>query len=80
MEIPALLLARMGVHEEYRGKDIGTVMMAQIFNIADEISEKVGCRFLYTDAKLQSVGFYEVFGLEENKGLVNMILDLETIK
>jgi len=49
MEIPALLLARMGVHEEYRKRKIGSAMMAHVFAIADEISEKVGFRFIYVD-------------------------------
>jgi GNAT superfamily N-acetyltransferase len=88
MEIPALLLARMGVHEHFRGQRIGTAMMLQALNIADEVSKKVACRFIYVDAKLQSVDFYKKLDFEENKcekhkndeGLINMILDLETIK
>lgn len=87
MEIPALLLARMGVHEDFRGKHIGKAMMAQVLNIADEISNKVGCRFIYVDAKLQSVGFYMSLDFEENNcdkhrnnsKLINMVLDLKTI-
>lgn len=88
MEIPALLLARMGVHEDFRGIGIGTVMMSQVLDMADEVSKRIGCRFIYVDAKSQSIGFYKKLCFEENNcekhknndELINMILDLATIK
>lgn len=88
IRIPALLLARMGVHEGYRGKDIGTAMMSQVFDIADEISKRMGCRFIYVDAKFQAIEFYKKFDFEENHHKsyknrdksINMILDLTKIK
>lgn len=87
MEIPALLLARMGVHQNFRQKGIGRVILRRVFDIADKISEYVGFRFIFVDSKQQSAEFYRKFGFKENtsekyKGRkhINMILDLKRMK
>jgi predicted N-acetyltransferase YhbS len=43
---PALLLGRLGVHNEYRGRNIGHSICLWTIGLAKELSKKVGCRFV----------------------------------
>lgn len=56
---PAIKIARLAVHDDYRHCGIGTNMLIEIFSIVGDITENVGCRILTVDAKPTSVGFYE---------------------
>lgn len=57
--MPALKIARLAGHSNYRGSGIGKALMDfAVALAADHIGLSVGCRFLVTDAKRQSTGFY----------------------
>lgn len=56
---PAIKIARLAVHDDYRHRGIGTNMLIEIFSIVGDIAENVGCRVLTVDSKPTSVGFYE---------------------
>jgi len=56
---PAIKIARLAVHDDYRYRGIGTNMLIEIFSIVGDITENVGCRILTVDAKPTSVEFYE---------------------
>ncbi|MDQ7822539.1 MAG: GNAT family N-acetyltransferase [Candidatus Eremiobacteraeota bacterium] len=71
IRIPALLLARMGVHEEYRGNGIGRAMMMHVYSIAYRLSDIVGFRFVFVDSKAQSVDFYASSTVTFLKALVH---------
>lgn len=61
--MPALKIARLAGHSKRRGQGIGKALMDfAVALAADHIGLSVGCRFLVTDAKRQSVGFYESQG------------------
>lgn len=56
---PAIKIARLAVHDDYRHRNNGINMLIEIFSIVGDIAENVGCRILTVDAKPASVGFYE---------------------
>jgi ribosomal protein S18 acetylase RimI-like enzyme len=71
--MPAVKLARLAVDTELQGNDLGTMLVDFAVGLTMEhVAAHVGCRFLVTDAKQQSIGFYEKLGFtmldtEENK-------------
>lgn len=71
--MPAIKLARLAVDAELQGNDLGTMLLDfAIALIMQHVAAHVGCRLLVTDAKRQSIGFYEKLGFtmldtEENK-------------
>lgn len=84
--MPALKVARLASHAGYAGNKIGSVLMEfAIAMAADHIAQSVGCRFLVTDSKAQSVRFYEKIGLtlldtEENRGRQEPVMFLDLNK
>lgn len=56
---PAIKIARLAVHDNYRHRGVGTNMLIEIFSIVGNIAEDVGCRILTVDSKPTSVRFYE---------------------
>ena len=86
--LPALKIGRLCVHDDFRKKGIGRLMVLFAIKQANEISEnKSGCRFITLDAKrnekreLDSIHFYKKLGLkllkERIKGTTPMYLDLK---
>jgi len=73
LAMPAIKLARLAVHKELQGKDLGTQLVGWAMAlIIEHVACRVGCRLLVTDAKRGSVGFYEKLGFtmldtEDNK-------------
>lgn len=71
--MPAIKLARLAVDAELQGKKLGTELVNfAIGIIMEHVAAHVGCRFIVTDAKQQSIGFYVKRGFtmldtEENK-------------
>jgi len=43
---PALLLGRLGVHNDYRGRNVGYSICLWTIGLAKELSKKIGCRFV----------------------------------
>lgn len=86
--MPALKIARLACHSEYRGRRVGEALMdLAIALAADHIGPTVGCRFLVTDSKARSVSFYERAGFtlldtEENQARPEpvMFLDLNKLE
>lgn len=70
---PAVKIARLAVHEAYRGNDLSCVLVNIALGTAKEtIRPAIGCRFVSVDSKKQAVGFYSKRGIsildtEENK-------------
>ena len=61
---PAMKIARLATHDDYRGRDVGTNMLLKILIIFCRISDYVGCRFITVDSKPEAAGFYRKFGFE----------------
>jgi GNAT superfamily N-acetyltransferase len=83
--MPALKIARLAVDKRYRGHNIGLVLVDIAMNIAiDDLATKIGCRFLITDAKQQSIQFYEKAGFtmldsEDNKKAEHPIMFVDLL-
>jgi len=56
---PALKLGRLGVHESYDNKGLGTFLLKKVFKIGIALSKCVGLRFITIDAYMSSYEFYE---------------------
>lgn len=64
VSMPALKVARLACHIDYARQGIGRVLMDFAVAVAaDRIADTVGCRFMVTDSKAQSIQFYERMGL-----------------
>lgn len=61
----ALLIARVGRYRKYRGNGYGKMMIKFAISIADRMSEKVGCRFVYLDSYLDKIDLYKELGFVE---------------
>lgn len=56
-DYPAVKLGRLGVHNEFKGKGIGTMILDYLKKWFRS-RNKTGCRFLTVDAYVQSLEFY----------------------
>ena len=62
--LPALKICRMGVDESLKCRGLGTIMFYFSLGTIREINKKIGCRFLYVDAKHESIHFYKKLGFQ----------------
>lgn len=62
-DYPAVKIGRLGVHKEYKGRKIGTLILDYI-KVWFVEKNKTGCRFVTVDAYSQSLPFYEKNGFE----------------
>ncbi|MHB8164362.1 MAG: GNAT family N-acetyltransferase [Methanoregula sp.] len=82
---PALLLARIATKDEYQCQGIGREMMKHVFNMAFDLTEQIGCRFVKVDSKKdeRTVKFYRTNGsfikIHENEDTIQMVVDLNKI-
>lgn len=62
-QLPALLLARMGVDQKHQGRGLGGALLKHFVLKAIEVSASVGVRLLLIHAKDEEAkGFYEHYG------------------
>lgn len=84
-KLPALLLARMAVTDDYRGKGIGKEMLARVIAMAFYLCPRVGCRVIKVDAKNnpRTINFYNKHGgfipVSSGEETVPMIIDMNKI-
>lgn len=82
---PALLLARIATKDGYRGQGIGREMLKRVFNVAFDLTDQIGCRFVKVDSKKDpdTVRFYEKNGtfkkIHENNDTIQMVVDITKI-
>ena len=87
LQYPAVKIARLATHSNYREQGIGKSLVELALGIAqDAISPAVGCRFVVVDAKKNAVDFYLKRGFslletEENKirEIPIMFVDLQKL-
>lgn len=82
---PALLLARIATHDDYRRMGIGSHMLKYVFASAFRLCPFVGCRFIKVNA-IKSDGtlnFYKTYGgfreITESADTVEMVVDLNEV-
>ncbi|MGK3121167.1 hypothetical protein QZH44_08475 [Pseudomonas corrugata] len=85
--ISALKVARLATHSGYAGHSIGKTLMEFAIALAvHQIAQFVGCRFLVTDSKADSVGFYQnklgftLLDTEENRNREHPVMFLDLNK
>jgi len=62
-QLPALLLARMGVDQQHQGRGVGAALLKHFVLKAIEVSASVGIRLLLVHAKdKEAKSFYEHYG------------------
>lgn len=67
--IGALKLAQLGVDHAFHGQGLGTLIVFDAVNLALELSQQVGCRYVTVDAQPDLVGWYLDLGFEVNKAM-----------
>ncbi len=86
--LPVLRLARLGVDQRAQGLGIGKALLRYVLGLAIEQRERFGCIGVVTDAKPESIRFYEALGFEGLSGVregllasepLPMFLGIETI-
>jgi GNAT superfamily N-acetyltransferase len=66
-EMPAILLARMGVDSKHQGRGLGAALLKHFTLKAIEVAQSVGVRVLLIHAKDESAkSFYEHYGFVES--------------
>jgi GNAT superfamily N-acetyltransferase len=66
-QLPALLLARMGVDQKHQGRGVGAALLKHFVLKALEVSASVGVRLLLVHAKDdEAKSFYEHYGFVES--------------
>ncbi|MFJ7793290.1 GNAT family N-acetyltransferase [Pseudomonas sp. NPDC096950] len=85
--ISALKVARLATHAAYVGHQIGKTLMEFAIALAvHQVAQFVGCRFLVTDSKANSVGFYQnklgftLLDTEENRNREHPVMFLDLNK
>lgn len=80
-EIPAVLLARLGLSESLRGQGLGEVLVADALTRIVESTQTVGARLVVVDALHEPVAhFYESLGfrrIPDSLLLVQRLTDIE---
>lgn len=76
----------MAIDDELRGKGWGRSSIQWVIaHLLDNVCRHIGCRLLITDAKQQSVNFYQKLGFAlldtpENKGAADPIMFIDLLK
>ncbi|ROM80523.1 hypothetical protein BK652_17860 [Pseudomonas brassicacearum] len=85
--ISALKVARLATHSSYAGHQIGKTLMEFAIALAvHQVAQFVGCRFLVTDSKANSVAFYQnklgftLLDTEENRNREHPVMFLDLNK
>ena len=66
--LPVLRLARLGVDVRAQGEGIGRALLRHVLALALEQRDRLGCVGIVTDAKSETVGFYESLGFSRVEG------------
>jgi len=86
--LPVLRLARLGVDARAQGLGIGKALLRHVLVLALELRDSLGCVGVVTDAKPDSVTFYDRLGFQALEGVregllvsepLPMFLAIETI-
>jgi len=59
---PAVLLGQLGVDKGHRGKGIGQQICTFCIGLAQEVSDKIACRYIILQTNVQKTALYEKMG------------------
>ena len=77
--LPVLRLARLGVDTRAQGLGIGKALLRRVLALAVEQRDSMGCVGVVTDAKPESVSFYEEIGFAPVEGVREGLLHSEPL-
>lgn len=77
--LPVLRLARLGVDTRAQGLGIGKALLRHVLALAVEQREHFGCVAVVTDAKPESVSFYQSLGFAPVEGVCEGLLHGEPL-
>ena len=83
--IPALKIGRLAIDKSFKGKGLGSVIMANIISKCIKMNKEQACRLITVDAYKQAIPFYQKMGFkfltEDDKNYTTrlMFLDLANI-
>ncbi|MGD1105240.1 MAG: GNAT family N-acetyltransferase [Terriglobia bacterium] len=83
--VPAVLIARLAVVKQLRGKGLGTQLLRDAIERTLAIGQNVGCRCIVVDAYPTALDWYKKFGFivvndpVSASSTYKMILDLRTV-
>jgi predicted GNAT family N-acyltransferase len=83
-KLPAVKIARLATSKQYEKRDVGKIMITEIFRIVYQVTQNVGCRVITVDAKTGALGFYRKFAFKEvmskkSEETIPMYLDFKTL-
>ena len=63
-QIPSILIGRLAVQEEYKGRGVGKKLVLWSLTLAQQVSKRVACRYVYADVLegSKAEGFYNRIG------------------
>ena len=62
--IPALKIGRLAIDKTYKGKGLGSVIMANIISKCIKMNEEQACRLITVEAYKQAIPFYQKMGFK----------------
>ena len=62
--IPALKIGRLAIDKTFKGKGLGSVIIANIISKCIKMNEEQACRLITVDAYKQAVPFYQKMGFK----------------
>jgi GNAT superfamily N-acetyltransferase len=77
--VPGLFIGQLGVDRKYQGKDLGKLLIEHAVALANEMSQKVGCRIVFLEAVDEKWPYYAKLNfklIEQRKNRNKMYLDL----
>ncbi|MEM7449197.1 MAG: GNAT family N-acetyltransferase [Myxococcota bacterium] len=77
--LPVLRFARLGVEQRVQGQGIGKALLRHVLVLAVEQRDRMGCVGVITDAKTESVNFYERLGFVSVEGVREGLLHGEPL-
>ena len=83
--IPALKIGRLAIDNSFKGKGLGSVIMANIISKCIKMNKEQACRLITVDAYKQAIPFYQKMGFkfltedDKNDTTRLMFLDLANI-
>ena len=62
--VPAVKIGRLAIDKTFKGKGLGSVIMANIISRCIKMNEEQACRLITVDAYKQAVPFYQKMGFK----------------
>lgn len=84
-DIPAILLARFAVNQNFAGRGVGHILMSHALDLTLSAAQISAARYLFVEAYDSAVTWYAKYGFQEIAGSMEpnkrkMLLDLKVVE